>query len=94
MGLKESEAEDLAYSKALAEEGIKRVASRLDDQTDLIGLPGELMSYCNDGFGVLSDIIKNYGDQPSFADYLLKHIICPLGMERSFCDFVKPVFGC
>ncbi|GLC80025.1 serine hydrolase domain-containing protein [Lacrimispora brassicae] len=90
MGLKESEAGDLAYSKALAQEGIKRVASRLDDQTDLIGLPGELMSYCNDGFGVLSDIIKNYGDQPSFADYLLKHIIRPLGMERSFCDFVKP----
>jgi CubicO group peptidase (beta-lactamase class C family) len=66
------------------------VAGRLDDQTDLIGLPGELMSYCNDGFGLLSDIIKNYGDQPSFADYLLEHIIRPLGMERSFCDFIKP----
>jgi CubicO group peptidase (beta-lactamase class C family) len=90
MGLQESEAGDLAYVNALAEEGVKRVASRLDDQTDLIGLPGELMSYCNDGFGILSDIIKNFGDQPTFADYLLKHIISPLGMERSFCDFVKP----
>ncbi|HBE85664.1 MAG TPA: serine hydrolase, partial [Lachnoclostridium sp.] len=33
MGLQESEAGDLAYVNALAEEGIKRVASRLDDQT-------------------------------------------------------------
>ena len=90
MGLVESEVGDLAYNRKFAEEGIRRVAGRLDDQTDLIGLPGELMSYCNDGFGVLSDIIKNYGGQPSFADYLLENIIKPLGMERSFCDFVKP----
>jgi len=90
IGLVEAEDDDLAYNEALAIEGIRRVARRLDEQTDLIGLPGELMSYCNDGFGILSDIIKNYGDQPSFADYLLEHIIRPLGMERSFCDFVKP----
>ncbi|WP_170313566.1 serine hydrolase domain-containing protein [Lacrimispora amygdalina] len=90
MGLTEAKVGDLAYNEALATEGAKRVAGRLDEQTDLIGLPGEIMSYCNDGFGILSDIIKNYGDQPSFAEYLLKHIIRPLDMERSFCDFLKP----
>lgn len=90
LGLVEEKDGDFAYHNGLAEEGVKRVAGRLDEQTDLIGLPGELMSYCNDGFGLLSDIIKNVGNQPSYADYLLENIIRPLGMERSFCDFIKP----
>ena len=25
-----------------------------------------------------------------YADYLLKNVMKPLGMERSFCDFVRP----
>lgn len=87
LGLEEG---DWAYHAGLAEEGVKQVASRLNEQTNLIGLPGEYMSYCNDGYGVLSDIIKNFGNQSSFADYLQKHIAEPLGMERSFCDFIRP----
>lgn len=90
LGLKEPEDGDLAYHAGLAEEGVKRVAARLDGQTMLIGRPGELMSYCNDGYGVLSDIVKNFGNEPSFAEYLRKHILEPLGMERSFCDFIRP----
>ena len=90
MGLDETVVGDLAYHKALAEEGARQVASRLDRQTQLIGVPGERMSYCNDGFGLLSDIIKNVGGEASFADYIREHITRPLGMERSYCDFVRP----
>ena len=37
------------------------MAQRLDAQTmekGLNGCPGEYLSYCNDGFGLLSDIIR------------------------------------
>lgn len=93
LGLKESETGDFAYNDAIASEGVRLVAERLDEQTmehGLNGEPGEYLSYCNDGFGLLSDIIRRYGGEPSYADYLLKHILKPLGMERSFCDFVRP----
>ena len=84
---------DLAYSDKLAAEGVKLVAERLDGQTmeqGLNGRAGEYLSYCNDGFGLLSDIIRRHGGEASYADYLNKHILEPLGMERSGCDFVKP----
>lgn len=93
LGLKESEVGDFAYNDAIAAEGVRLVAGRLDQQTKESGLngePGEYLSYCNDGFGLLSDIIRRYGGEPSFADYLVRHILKPLGMERSFCDFVRP----
>lgn len=93
MGLDETEAGDLAYNDALAAEGVRRVAERLDAQTEESGLngePGEYLSYCNDGYGLLSDIIRRHGGEPSYAEYLLKNIIEPLGMKRSFCDFVRP----
>lgn len=93
LGLDEEIAGDFAYNDAIAQEGVRLVAERLDAQTKECGLngePGEYLSYCNDGFGLLSDIIRRYGGEPSFADYLVKHILKPLGMERSFCDFVRP----
>ncbi|MCI8888323.1 MAG: beta-lactamase family protein [Hungatella sp.] len=93
LGLKESEVGDFAYNDAIAQEGVRLVAGRLDEQTmeqGLNGEPGQYLSYCNDGFGLLSDIIRRYGGEASYADYLLNHILKPLGMERSFCDFVRP----
>lgn len=93
LGLDEEKIGDLAYNDELAAEGVRLVAERLDAQTwenGLNGRPGEYLSYCNDGFGLLSDIIRRHGGEPSFADYLVKHILQPLGMERSFCDFVRP----
>ena len=93
MGLDEKAVGDLAYNDALADEGVRRVAERLDAQTEESGLngePGEYLSYCNDGYGLLSDIIRRHGGEPSYAEYLLKNIIEPLGMKRSFCDFVRP----
>lgn len=93
LGLDEEKDGDFAYNDAVAQEGVKLVAERLDAQTKengLNGQPGEYLSYCNDGFGLLSDIIRRYGGEPSYADYLVKHVLKPLGMERSFCDFVLP----
>jgi len=93
LGLDEDVVGDFAYNDAIASEGVRLVAERLDAQTKECGLngePGEYLSYCNDGFGLLSDIIRRYGGEPSYADYLVKHVLKPLKMERSFCDFVRP----
>lgn len=84
---------DLAYNKEFAEAGAKAVAEQLDAQTKehgLIGKPGEYMSYCNDGFGLLSDIVRRYGGENSFAEYVKKNILEPLHMDRSGADFIRP----
>jgi len=94
LGLREETDGDLAYNLKLAEEGARLVAERLDSLSftnrGLHGKPGEYMSYCNDGFGLLSEIIRRYGGYPSYAEYLNEEILKPLGMTRSFCDFVRP----
>lgn len=54
LGLDEEKDGDFAYNDAVAQEGVKLVAERLDAQTmenGLNGQPGEYLSYCNDGFG-------------------------------------------
>lgn len=86
-------ANDLAYSDEIALAGVKAVAEQLDAQTKekgLIGRPGEYMSYCNDGFGLLSEIVHRMGGENSFADYVKKNIFEPLGMDRSGADYVRP----
>lgn len=93
LGLSEEKDGDFAYHEAVAVEGARLVAERLDRQTmeqGLNGYPGENLSYCNDGFGLLSEVIRRVGKEDSFAGYLNSHVLKPLGMERSFCDFVRP----
>ena len=93
LGLHEETDGDLAYNEALAAEGGRLVAERLDAQTmehGLNGRPGEHLSYCNDGFGLLSEIIRRYGGYPSYAEYLNEKVLKPMDMYRSFCDFVRP----
>ena len=93
LGLHEETDGDLAYNEALAAEGGRLVAQRLDEQTmehGLNGRPGEYLSYCNDGFGLLSEIVRRYGGCPSFAQYLNEKVLKPMDMNRSFCDFVRP----
>ncbi|MDO4289118.1 MAG: serine hydrolase domain-containing protein [Eubacterium sp.] len=90
MGLDEAVVGDFAFNAALAQEGCRLVANRMDAQTNLLGAPGQYFSYFNDGYALLSDIIYRHGDCDSFAAYLDKHILKPLGMTRSGCDFVKP----
>lgn len=90
LGIKEENDKDFAYSEAIAEEGRKRVAQRLDSQTQFTGRPGQRMSYCNDGFGLLSEVIRMMGDQASFAEYIREHITKPLRMDRTSCEFLSP----
>lgn len=79
---------DLAYSVPLAEEGVRRIACNLDRQKRYIADPGEFLSYSNDSYGLLSDIVRRYGGEATYADYVKKYILEPLGMERSGCGFL------
>ena len=83
---------ELAYCNELSEEGRKQVAAQMEAQTmekGLIGLPGEYFSYCNDGFALLSEIIRKLSGKP-YAAYVKENIMQPLGMTRSCCDFIAP----
>ena len=89
MGIEDSLDNEIIYRKDFADEGIRRVASRLDSQTRFTGRRGERHSYCNDGFGLLSDIVRRHSGYGSFASYLEKRILSPLGMTRSNISFIR-----
>ena len=82
--------EDLTYNEKLAAEGIKLVANRLDSRTKHIGKPGELMSYSNDSYGLIADIINRHGGEKSYSAYVKKYILEPLEMNRSCLEFEAP----
>ncbi len=90
MGIFENKDGDLAHSERLARRGVELVASRLAAQTRFNGRPGENLSYCNDGYGLLSEIIHRRSGEKSYAAYLEKHILRPLDMARSTCEFQRP----
>ncbi len=89
MGIADSLENPLIYREDFADEGIRRVAERLDSQTVFVGRPGQRLSYCNDGFGLLSDIVRRHSGYGSFAAYLDKRILKPLGMNRSNIGFLQ-----
>lgn len=89
MGIADCLDHELVYRKDFADEGIRLVAGRLDDQKQLTGRPGQNFSYCNDGFGLLSDIVRRHSDCSSFAEYLETHILGPLDMKRSNIGFLR-----
>ncbi len=89
MGIADSLESPLIYREDFADEGIRRVAGRLDNQTAFVGRPGQRLSYCNDGYGLLSDIVRRHSGCGSFAAYLEKRILGPLGMKRSNIDFLR-----
>lgn len=89
MGIEDSLEDELIYREDFAEEGVRRVAERLDEQTRFTGRPGQRLSYCNDGFGLLSDIVRRHSGYGSFAEYLDKKILKPLGMDRSNISFIR-----
>ena len=90
MGLSQDTDGDFAYHEGLAEHGAKLVAEHLSTQAQVIGRPGEYFSYCNYGYALLSAIVKEHGGEKTYADYLNKYILEPLGMPRSGCDFLFP----
>ena len=75
--------DELAYSTAFAERGVELVARRLDSESEFTGLPGERYSYCNDGYGLLSDIIRTHGPYSSYGEYVESEICAPPGMTRT-----------
>ncbi len=82
--------EDPAYSVELAEKGAETVIRRMNAFTEFIGEPGEYCSYCNDGYGLLSEIIRRHGECRTYPEYLNRHVLEPLGMTRSTCEFLAP----
>jgi len=82
---------ELCDNEALAKRGAELVCARMDAQTAFNGEPGEYCSYFNDGFGLLSEIVRRQGGEKSFNLYLKKHILEPLGMHRSGCEFILPL---
>ncbi len=90
MGIYKNCEEDFSEDNVLAEEGMKRIIERLNNVPIRLGAPGEYMSYSNDGYGLMSELIRIYGGEESFAAYVKKHILEPLGMIRSSMNFVAP----
>ena len=89
LGIEDSIENGLEHDPVIAETGTRMVAERLDDETDHIGLPGQFMSYCNDGYALLSETVKRVSDKPSFASFIEDEVFAPLYMERSNLGFLR-----
>ena len=50
-----------------------------------VGAPGERMSYCNEGYAVLSYVVDQVAGIP-LEDFCRKRIFAPLGMTRTIMD--------
>ena len=79
----------LEYDPVIADTGTRMVAERLDEERYHIALPGQKMSYCNDGYALLSEIVKRVSGKPSFASFIEDEIFIPLHMERSNLGFLR-----
>lgn len=55
------------------------------EPVEMLGQPGEYVSYCNDAFLLLGAIIERLTGE-RFTDYITAHIVRPLSMERSTLD--------
>lgn len=90
LGIYDNGRRELGYDEQLAEQGLKRVCERLNTQRERLCEPGQYMSYCNDGYGLLSEIIHLYGGEKSYGEYIKKYIFDPMEMSRSCCEFIWP----
>ena len=91
MGIWNGGKDELTFDESLALEGARQVAERMSTRTSFICKPGERMSYCNDGFGLLSEIVRRRGGEKSFAEFVKKNILEPLGMSRSCAEYIAPL---
>lgn len=89
-GLVDPRSQETAYDDRVAQAAIELVTQAMDDPAPRLGRPGEYMSYCNDGYGILSDIVRRRGGEGSYARYVERRILAPLGMNRSTCGFLRP----
>ena len=67
----------------VAERGLEQLLASMNGQTVFTGRSGENFSYSNDSFALLSELVRLYGGEPTFAQYVEKHILAPLGMHSS-----------
>lgn len=51
----------------------------------MLGAPGEIMSYCNEGFALLSTVFDQAAEMPLEA-FLSERVYAPLGMARTVLD--------
>jgi CubicO group peptidase (beta-lactamase class C family) len=79
---------EIIYNNDFAEESLKEIIEQINNETEFIGRPGEYFSYCNDGYGILSEIVHKISGMP-FAKYVEEKIIKPLNMNRTNCSFVR-----
>ena len=79
---------ELIYNNYFVDEGLKAVSNELDKETEFIGRPGEYFSYCNDGYGILSEIVHIISGIP-FAKYIEEKILNPLKMNRTNCSYIR-----
>ena len=91
--LQKSNAEDnleneIIYNNDFAEESLKTISEQLNSEIDFIGRPGEYFSYCNDGYGLLSEIVHKISGT-SFAKYIEEKTIKPLNMNRTNCSYIR-----
>ena len=88
MGIEDSIENGIERREDLAVEGTRRVAEQLDAQSRFTGQAGQRLSYCNDGFGLLSDVVRRKTSRP-FVDFVDEKILSPLGMTRTNGSFVR-----
>lgn len=80
---------EFAYDPDLANYGRKAVIDQLNQQTDRCGHPGEHLSYFNDGYALLSEIIRSISTYDSFARFLNEKIFKPLKMSKTTLEFLS-----
>lgn len=87
--LKISEGQELSRNKELSQKGIEIIVDRVNQMTDFTGRPGEYHSYSNFSFGLLTELVQKFGEEGHYCDYVEKHILKPLNLERSFFEFQR-----
>lgn len=81
------EHDELSNNSSLEVKGFDSMLNALNKNTKYTGEPGEYTSYSNDSYGILTEIIRRYGQKPSYSAYIRDEIINPLGLEQTFFEF-------
>ena len=90
LGIWQDGQNELGPHAGLAALGTQLVCQRLDEDKNHTGIPGEYMSYSNDSYGLLSELVRRYGGEDSYATFVEKRILKPLQMHRSTALFIEP----
>lgn len=73
---------DPVTDAAFLDAGRKAVATQMSERKAPMR-QGEYLSYCNDGYGLLSEVVRAKGQENDFEAYCQKYIFKPLEMDRS-----------